>query len=92
MKKIPIEFLDDIVKVFLLGRPFKTKSFNGVSIPDIIARPHEPEVNYIVEWEDLFKIRKIMIEVMLKQKDRKFRKLAKAIKAIHAKETKCQLD
>ena len=84
---IPEDYLDDIVKVFLLGVKTEHILESGEPIPDIIARPF-PESDpryfpYIVEWKTLFNIRKRMLRYLKESKNEKLINLAKAIEDMH---------
>lgn len=89
MKKIPYYYLADIVKVFLLGVRTDNKLDNGTKTPNIIARSYSKNdpryFEYIVEWEDLFKLRKDIIRCLKKSEDNKIIKLANAIEDVHSK-------
>jgi len=86
--EIPDDYLDDIIKVFLLGIETEFIDDNGVKIPDIIARPYPKDdpryFPYVVEWKSLFKLRASMIRYLENSDDDKLVILAKIIKMIHA--------
>ena len=85
--QIPDDYLEDIVKTFLLGIRTEFIDEQGNKIPDIIARYYSKEdpryFPYIVEWKTLFKLRKNIIRVLKNSKNTKLINLANAIEDTH---------
>lgn len=84
---VPDDFLDDIIKVFLLGIERELRDDRGNKIPGVIARifpDHDPRYfPYIVEWKTLFKIRKAIIASLKGSDNKLLHILANVLEVIH---------
>ena len=84
MEEIPVDFLEDIVKVFLLGIDKELKDEYGDTVPNIIARPYrESKFEYIVRWDVLIDLRHDVVRVLKNSENKKLNLLAMAIELIH---------
>ena len=81
MKEIPGSFVEDIVKVFLLGIDKELIDSEGNSMPNTIKDPYNFE--YQVSWSTLVGLRKEMIRVLRGRKNKKLDLLALAIELVH---------
>lgn len=86
--KIPDDYLDDIIRVFLLGVRTELKDEYENTIPDIIARSYPEDgieyFPYIVEWKELFNIRDRITKILKESKNDKLINLAKALEDVHS--------
>ena len=84
--KIEDDYLFDIIKVFLFGIRTDLRDEDGNSIPDIIVRyyhKNDPRYfPYIVEWDQIIRIRNTLLKQLKESTDIKLNILAKAIKLI----------
>ena len=79
-KSLPRNFLSDIILTFLFAYDKQYIQGNYI-IPNIIA---DYEVDYIVEWKDLFEIRKHIIRHLENSDDGKLIILRESLKIIFA--------
>ena len=82
MKRIPGSFLEDIVKVFLLGIDKELRDPEGDPIPNLIRHLHD-DFEYVVDWSTLIELRKDVVRILKSRKSKKLDLLALAIEMLH---------